>query len=403
MKQMKGLWKATLLIAGAALVTIALWLLGTLLFLAVSYTRLADAFLPVGTVSDALTETADGYRFAQGEALDASGAWAMLINPEGTVIWQYAMPDDVPIQYSLNDVAVFAKWYLHDYPVQCRTRDDGLLVLGEAKHSKWKYNFIMDSDQLNATALWTAVMLVLSLLCVIGLSTLLLRHWFQKEQKARDVARADWINGVSHDIRTPLSLVMGYAYRLAQCESLPGESRKQADIILHQSQLIKTLVGDLNLTMRLNYAMQPLRREATNPVALVRQAAADLVNAGLEERYTLHLDLPPHDGKTLLADGTLLSRALKNLLDNCVRHNEDGCMIWLKLQTDEKGWVFVVESEGAKPVVSASPNEAPELGESVHGTGLKLVQQIAAAHGGTAAFNVCGNRFCCRLHIPNMK
>ncbi|MFR1232426.1 MAG: hypothetical protein ACLSCQ_01780 [Evtepia gabavorous] len=43
----------------------------------------------------------------------------------------------------------------------------------------------------------------LSLICVLALAALLLRRWFRQDQQARDEARSDWINGISHDIRTP--------------------------------------------------------------------------------------------------------------------------------------------------------------------------------------------------------
>lgn len=56
----------------------------------------------------------------------------------------------------------------------------------------------------------------------------------------RDTARTEWISGVSHDIRTPLSMVMGYADNLENKESLSEEDRRQAGIIKEQSLKIKT-------------------------------------------------------------------------------------------------------------------------------------------------------------------
>ena len=58
------------------------------------------------------------------------------------------------------------------------------------------------------------------------------RRWFRQAQQVRDAARSDWINGVSHDIRTPLSMVMGYAAQMEAAADLPPERRKQAGIIL---------------------------------------------------------------------------------------------------------------------------------------------------------------------------
>ena len=84
----------------------------------------------------------------------------------------------------------------------------------------------------------------------------------------RDTARTEWISGVSHDIRTPLSMVMGYADNLENKESLSEEDRRQAGIIKEQSLKIKNLIEDLNLTSKLEYQMQPLRMEEYVPCLL---------------------------------------------------------------------------------------------------------------------------------------
>ena len=51
---------------------------------------------------------------------------------------------------------------------------------------------------------------------------------------AKDNTRAEWIRGVSHDIRTPLSMVLGYASELEDDDALPTEARHQAGMIRRQ-------------------------------------------------------------------------------------------------------------------------------------------------------------------------
>lgn len=400
MKRIRPLWKSALLVAGAALMTLALWLLGVLLLLAYSNSRHGGGYISAAEISAALVQTEQGYEFSEGQRLNERGAWAMLIGDSGQVLWSFSKPAHTPEHYSIRDVAAFSKWYLDDYPVQCRIRDDGLFVLAMPKFSAWKYNVLIEYGQLRDIELWAALMLLLSLLLVIWLSSRLVKRRLRREQERVDAARADWINGVSHDIRTPLSLVMGYSARLSAAETLPAEARGQADIILKQSQLIKELVGDLNLTMRLSYNMEPLRRELIDPVALTRQAAADLLNSGLDSRYELLPELPVCKGETVFADAALLKRAIKNLLDNCVRHNPEGCRILLGLRREKETWVFTVESHGDRPVIVLPRQPDREPGESEHGTGLKLVRRIAAVHGGSARFTVQGPDFRCELRIP---
>ena len=58
--------------------------------------------------------------------------------------------------------------------------------------------------------------------------------------------------------------------------------------------MIRDLVNDLNLTMRLDWEMQPLRRELVQPAAFVRQTAADFLNGGMAQGFELEIDLPEY-------------------------------------------------------------------------------------------------------------
>ena len=294
----------------------------------------------------------------------------------------------MPEQYTLTDVASFTRWYLGDYPVQCRIREDGLLVVGAPKGSMWKHDISMQSRLLHDAPLWIGGIFLLALGCVLLLAYFAVRRWFRQAQQMRDAARSDWINGVSHDIRTPLSMVMGYAAQMEGAEDLPPERRKQAGIIRSQSQEIRDLVNDLNLTMRLDCAMQALRKEPLQVEAFLRQTAADFLNGGMGEGFDFEMDLPSEPLPQIEADPFLLRRAVNNLLTNCVRHNAPGGSIRLGARAEGKSVVLFVAGGAAAGIPSvadpARPLEAD--GGAAHGTGLKLVRQIAEAHGGTVQF-----------------
>ena len=83
----------------------------------------------------------------------------------------------------------------------------------------------------------------------------------RSDLRKKEAARADWISGVSHDIRTPLSMVMGYAGQLEDAPELSEDDRRKAAIIRQQSVKMKNLVNDLNLASKLEYNMQPLLRK----------------------------------------------------------------------------------------------------------------------------------------------
>lgn len=101
----------------------------------------------------------------------------------------------------------------------------------------------------------------------------------QRQQlEQRDEARTEWISGVSHDIRTPLSLVMGYADMIEKQPGEEAEVRKRDSLIRSQSIRIRNLIEDLNLASKLEYNMQPLRTKTVSIAAVLRKVAADLLN-----------------------------------------------------------------------------------------------------------------------------
>ena len=394
----RGWVKAAGLVAVSALLIVVILVGGLVAFVAYNAGQGRDWSVPTQQVSDSLTRTADGYAFT-GDALMRPENWAMLLDETGKVVWSWRKPDDVPEMYTMTEVASFTRWYLGDYPVQCRVREDGLLVVGDQKGSIWKHQIVLDMESMLQVPFWFAGLFLLALGCVLGLAYLATRRWFRQAQRVRDEARAGWINGVSHDIRTPLTVVMGYAAQIEEDKTLPLYRQRQAGVIRAQSQVIRDLVNDLNLTMRLDCAMQALRKERVQPAAFVRRVTADFLNGGLAEGFPVQVDLPDTPLPEIEADTFLLRRAVNNLLVNCVRHNAPGCAISIGARAENDNIAIWVEG-GQQASERAMPSPQLEQdGGAAHGTGLKLVAQIAAAHGGQVRF-LTGASYRCELWLP---
>lgn len=396
---LRSIFKGAMLVTASAALIAVITIAG-ILALAFYYSDGGRSWsVSLTRVSEALSYDGTEYDFS-GDELLGDDRWAILIGEGGQVIWSLRKPCDVPEQYTLTDVASFTRWYLNDYPVQCRIREDGLLVVGSPKGSIWKYDISAESRLLHDAPLWCGGIFLLALGCVLLLAYFAVRRWFRQAQHIRDSARSEWINGVSHDIRTPLSMVMGYAAQLEEAPELSPGDRRKASAIRIQSQVIRELVNDLNLTMRLDYEMQPLRKESLQPGAFLRQAAADFLNGGMAEGFDFVIALPEEPLPTVEADPFLLRRAVNNLLINAVKHNGPGGSV--RLGAGVEGGMLALWVEGGKPG-DASPAPGPEAlepdGGAAHGTGLKLVVQVAAAHGGRADF-YRGTPWRCRLLLP---
>ena len=119
------------------------------------------------------------------------------------------------------------------------------------------------------------------------------------------------------------------------------------------------------------------------------------------EGFTFEMDLPSEPLPQIEADPFLLRRAVNNLLTNCVRHNAPGGSIRLGARAEGKSVVLFVEggSAAAAPAAAEPTRQLEADGSAAHGTGLKLVRQIAEAHGGRMELKG-GLPFRCELWMP---
>ena len=364
------------------------------------------------------------------QELNRNQIWAVLLDASGRCIWEASLPEEIPTQYTIQDVAVFSKGYLQDYPVFVRNMDNGLLVLGYPKDSFMK----LTGNYFPIRAIRVFPLFVTGILA-IDILLLFLVYYFSKRRISKNTepimasikalsagkpvdlsvqgelseiadsvnqafqvlsrqnqARANWISGVSHDIRTPLSMIMGYAQRIAGDHGASGNIQQEAEIIRAQSAKIKDLVQDLNLVSQLEYEMQPLHKEPVRLSKLLRSYAADLPNAGISEKHSIEVEISPEAETAVIdCDARLISRAIGNLVQNSINHNPQGCHISLSLDCISENVSITVADNGMglsaeklreleeKPHYMESTDERLDLR---HGLGLLLVRQIAVAHGG---------------------
>ncbi|MGN0996682.1 MAG: sensor histidine kinase [Candidatus Ventricola sp.] len=364
--------------------------------------------------------------------LEASGcAWAMLLGQQGEILWQHALPQQLNHPYTIGQIAAFTRWYLDDYPVFVSRNDLGLLVMGMPQGSITRFDFYIDSGILQAflRAFWPLLALdgALILACclllgfasakslrgvALGIDALARGESVHLPERGmagelaeklnrtsrrlaeqgeaiarRDSARTEWIAGVSHDIRTPLSLILARAERLTASAEVYAGLRQEAQAIAAQCGVIRALIEDLNLTSKLQYGAQPLRAQPVAVGALMRGCVSDFLNSGQPGACTLELELSPEAGQAvLLADDALLSRALRNLLSNSVRHNPGGCAIRVSAALEGSRVILCVRDSGTgypQPILRALTGSQPT---SRHILGLHLVVQIVQAHGGSIRF-----------------
>ena len=413
-------------------------------FYAIVFVRNTSAFSPwdmAEQTADALQLTDTGFFLPENMAakLREQNVWAVLIEDDTRkVTWQTDnLPNNIPMQYTLADIATLSRGYVDGYPTFTGEAQNGLLILGYPKDSFWKhtraswdYNFIVNLPK--NTMLLLAINAILIFLiyavanakllhsikpitngiqdlssgkpvCIIekgvfselaekinNTSEILQK---QAEQiRKKETARANWIAGVSHDVRTPLSMVMGYAGQLENSKNLSEAQRKKAAVIVKQTMRMKDLINDLNLASKLEYDMQPLTMQQENAIAIVRQVIVDFINMDIDERFPIEwITADTLSACYINADKDLLKRAIANLIQNSINHNENGCVIYVSVVDNNTTCRICIEDSG----IGATNEQIDRLNNTPHymvcdtntakqrhGLGLLIVKQIIDAHNG---------------------
>ncbi|HET6751484.1 MAG TPA: ATP-binding protein [Actinomycetes bacterium] len=207
--------------------------------------------------------------------------------------------------------------------------------------------------------------------------------------RAVDEMKTTFLQAVSHDLRTPLTTVLGISLTLERrAAGLPADD--VADLLRRLSTSARKLDGllaDLLDLDRLARGTLSPRRQVVDVGGLTRRVVDD---AGVAAEHTVVVDAPP---VAIAVDAPKVERIVENLVVNAARHTAAGTTIWVCVQPQPDGGVLLlVEDEG--PGVPAELREQIfqpfRKGRNVadyapgSGIGLALVARFATLHGGRA-------------------
>ena len=310
------------------------------------------------------------------------GQFAMILGKDGNILWSVALPEELRKTYTLQDVAKFARYYLEDYPVHSYVFEQGLLVIGGEKDQVWKYTLEFDVNLLNYLAKIVPLLLLSNIVVLVAVPTRIQK----RRAKQREEERTGWIAGVSHDIRTPLAIVMGNAEMIA-ASTREEEVRQRAKSIESQGIRLRRLVDNLNLSGKLEFGAGKFEKKKVRISRFLRKTLTEIMNQTEDDRYRFTLEIEDSlQDSELCFNEDLVERAVMNLLHNAIRHNADGCKIEMRLYQDRKNHVFLKLSDTGKGVSKEllrrlnSRGYEWEFGTGQHGLGLKIVKQVADWH-----------------------
>ncbi len=211
------------------------------------------------------------------------------------------------------------------------------------------------------------------------------------ELRRLESVRRDFVANVSHELKSPLTVIRGLVETLLDDSTLPATTRLSfLEKIRRQGERLSSIVSDLLTLSRAESGLPGLRRERIDwrdPVEESFQAFSPAIDA---KRIEARLDLPV-EPVPVHAEGDSLRLLLDNLLDNAVKYTPEGGEIVVRLKTDEGVAVLEVRDSG----IGIEPKDQQRVFERFYrvdkarsralggtGLGLSIVKHLALAHGG---------------------
>ncbi|MBQ9941523.1 MAG: sensor histidine kinase, partial [Christensenellaceae bacterium] len=217
--------------------------------------------------------------------------------------------------------------------------------------------------------------------------------------------KAELITNVSHDIKTPLTAIIGYVDLLRK-QPLDAESAGHVAVLERQAQRLKKMTEDLIEASKASTGNIPVQLSPINAGELLEQAGGEYADRLLEKQLELKLDLPCSP-TYMMADGKLLWRVLDNLLSNILKHAMSGTRVYGQVKADGENVCITLKNISAFPLNIGADQlmERFVQGDSSRATegsglGLSIALSLTELQGGHFDLTVDGDLFKVSLSLP---
>ncbi|WP_304108800.1 SpoIIE family protein phosphatase [Mycolicibacterium bacteremicum] len=248
------------------------------------------------------------------------------------------------------------------------------------------------------------------------------RSYLTQQRRAAELAELDraktvFFSNVSHEFRTPLTLMLGPVAELldGSADSIGADARRELEVVQRNGLRLTKLVNTLLDFARIEADRMQARYVPTDAATLTAELASGFRSAVERAGLTFVVDCPPLD-EPLYLDRDMWEKVVLNILSNAVKFTEQGS-ITVRTGRDDTHAVFTIADTG----IGVSSAELPRLFERFHripatwarshegsGIGLALVRELVTLHGGTItaeSTETVGTTFTVRIpfgtaHLP---
>lgn len=374
------------------------------------------------------------------ELLKENGAWIQILDKNGNELYEFHKPTDAPSHYSPADIV-----HYHMYPdtidgytlfVSSAGSDSHLdYVIGfpSTRISKHMFTYqsstyaLMIKSILIGFFISIAVFLIMGLIFGKKLTAPLLyiiqgvdflaqdkyiidyeekgiyRKVFSslnklteslrinKRERARnEQMREEWIANISHDLKTPLSSIKGYAEILANkdYEISDKEVIQYSNVILNKAYYMEELIEELKLHEKLKNNALIMNKTKGNLTEFIRRIIIDILNHPDYENRLIHFH-PESERIEFDFDENLMRRCISNLIFNAFIHNKEDTEVVIKIRRDQDKIIIEIRDNGEgmnkedlKKLFNRYYRGTNTESHKGSGLGMSIAKEVIEAHGG---------------------
>lgn len=211
--------------------------------------------------------------------------------------------------------------------------------------------------------------------------------------------RTELITNVSHDLKTPLTSIIGYVDLLEGVDELPAEAKDYVAVIKTKSERLKHIIADLFDLSKSTSGNVELEMENLDLKKLLEQTLADMEDSINASQKTIKSDFP-YNAAIIYADGKKMYRVLQNIIDNSLKYSMDNTRVFITLKQINKKAIVEIKNIAAYEM----DFEADEILERFtrgdknrategSGLGLSIARSFTEACGGSLKIVVDGDQF----------
>ena len=236
-----------------------------------------------------------------------------------------------------------------------------------------------------------------------------LKELMDKERES-ERTKNELITNVAHDLRTPLTSIIGYLELLSGDVKLePDIQKKYINIAYVKTKRLEKLIEDLFGFTKMNYGKLSMHVGQVDVVKLLSQLLEEFYPSFVDKNlsYELQSNVPV---KVITADGNLLARLFDNLINNAIKYGADGKRIMVKLHADDEivtvsviNYGYVIPADELPLIFNKFYRVEQSRSTNTGGTGLGLAisKNIVDMHGGTITVtsDLSGTVFTVKLKV----